>query len=429
MRSVLTGASGGGVVMARFALNTATDDRRTGTSGTRKGTQSSDDAAGCEGAGTAGADNKDRARSTGDRLDSLTGLRFLAAFLVFGFHLQLAHVFGANSTAGRALTWAFGHGAIGVSFFFALSGFVLTWSARPGEPARAVWRRRAAKIYPNHLVTAVIALAGAAWVGSGSTSGPTVLGNLLLVQAWSPDRHVYFGLNTVAWSLSCEAFFYLCFPLLLRGFDRLTGRFGDRALWPAALGLAALVWCAPLISLAWSDRVAYWFVYVFPPVRLAEFCLGIALARIVRAGRWIRVPIWGAAALLVAAYLSIGYVPDRVGYVALTVIPLALLIPAVAVADTSRGGTLMARRRMVRLGEVSFAFYLVHQLVIRYAGKLLHVPGAAAPAWGFAHAAIVAVFLLAAALCGAWLLHIWVEKPLSRRLARARVKPSAVAVD
>jgi peptidoglycan/LPS O-acetylase OafA/YrhL len=44
--------------------------------------------------------------------------------------------------------------ATGVSFFFVLSGFVLTWSARPDDIATGFWRRRIARIYPVHLVTA-----------------------------------------------------------------------------------------------------------------------------------------------------------------------------------------------------------------------------------------------------------------------------------
>ena len=355
----------------------------------------------------------------GDRLPSLTGLRFGAAFLVFGFHLQVAHIFGGGSTADRVLGWTFGHGAVGVSFFFVLSGFVLTWSARPKEPARDVWRRRAARIFPNHLVTAVVAIGGGVYVGSGVTIG-AVVANLFLVQSWSPSQGVYFGLNTVSWSLSCELFFYLCFPLLIR----VLARMSDRTLWPAAIGLMAVVWCVPLVTLPWSQPVAYWFIYVFPAARMAEFCLGMVLARIVRTGQWIGFPIWAAAGLLLAAYVLVGYVPVRFGYVALTVVPLALLIPAFAVADAAGRRTFWARRRAVWLGEISFAFYLVHQLVIRYASKLLHVP-AQPPGWGFAHSAVVAVVVGAGGLIGAWVLHQYVEKPMVKRLSRRRPSPSA----
>src|SRR5437868_13769353 len=99
-------------------------------------------------------------RSGGFRqLRSLTGLRFIAAFVVFGFHVTVANLITPNGAVSAALTYFFRQGATGVSFFFMLSGFVLCWSARPGDSARRFWRRRAAKIYPNHLVTALVALA------------------------------------------------------------------------------------------------------------------------------------------------------------------------------------------------------------------------------------------------------------------------------
>ncbi|MCM2423056.1 acyltransferase [Streptomyces sp. RKAG293] len=345
------------------------------------------------------------------RLPSLTGLRFAAAFLVFGFHLQVAHLFPAGSSGDLLLGRVFGHGAIGVSFFFILSGFVLTWSARPGERARRSWRKRAAKIYPNHLITALaalVAVAGGAASATGGGSPGVVVPNLLLVQSWSRDPDVYFGLNTVSWSLSCEAFFYLLFPWLLRGLTRL----GPRALWPLAAGLTVLTCCLPLVTAGWSEPTAYWFLYVLPATRISEFCLGMVLARIVRTGQWIRFPIWAAGLLLVAAYVSVGYLPVRFGYVAATVVPLALLIPALATADLAGRRTLWSTRRAVWLGEVSFAFYMVHQLVIRFASKALHVPAAGAPDWGVAQVIAVELAMLAGSLCAAALLWRIVERPL-----------------
>ena len=343
----------------------------------------------------------------GSRLPSLTGLRFAAAFLVFGFHLGVVHLFRPESSGDAVIGHAFGHGAIGVSFFFVLSGFVLTWSARPGQGARRIWQNRAAKIYPNHLVTALLALVVVSGTGVG-----TVVPNLLLVQAWSPRPEVYFGLNTPAWSLSCEAFFYLCFPFLLP----LVNRIAEGRLWPAAAALVAVVWGIPLLTLGWTTPTAYWFVYVFPPTRIAEFCLGMVLARIVRTGRWVRVPMWCTIVLLVAAYASIGYLPERVGYVAVTVVPLALLIGGLAEQDARGRRTLWARDWAIRLGEISFAFYLLHQLVIRFAVKALpHVAGDQMT-WSPLTSVAAGLSMLAASLAAAWTLYRFVEMPLNSRM-------------
>jgi peptidoglycan/LPS O-acetylase OafA/YrhL len=339
------------------------------------------------------------------RLPSLTGLRFLAAFVVFGFHLHAGGLFAGTGAEG-VLEAVFGQGATGVGFFFLLSGFVLTWSARDGVPARVGIRRRAARVLPNHVVVWVVVFAGLAWTGGVSVlSG--VLG-LFLLQAWVPVQSVYFGVNTPAWSLSCEAAFYAAFAWLLGLVDRV-----PRArLWPAAIGLMAAVVLVPVVALPLPAGLEYWFVYVFPVTRALEFALGMVLARIVRAGLWRGPSLWQAGALAVVGYVVSGHLPGTFGYVAGTVVPLALLIPAAAVADITGSRSTWRYHPVVFLGEVSFAFYLVHQVVLR-----------AAEAFGPRDVGLVGAIgisfaLLVGALAPAWLLHRLVERPAQRRLLR-----------
>ena len=351
------------------------------------------------------------------RLPSLTGLRFFAAFAVFGFHVSVVELFADPHGAPGVLNYLFRQGATGVSFFFVLSGFVLCWSARPGDTIRRFWRRRAAKVYPNHFVTALFALLLA--VAAGAVSFWAVSANLLLLQAWVPDEKVYYGLNTPSWSLSCEALFYLCFPFLLAAIDRLP----RRGLWPATVATFAAVCVMPLVALALPDDLHYWFVYVFPPVRMLEFVAGILLARIVQNGLWIRWGVLPASLLAVAAYVVSGYLPLGFSYVAGTVIPLALLIPAVAASDLRGGGrSILRTRTAIWLGEVSFAFYLVHQLAIRVADRALGGRELSDPA-GMA----VALGMLALAMVGSWALYRIVEKPAMARFAGRRAPARPVA--
>ncbi|WP_433306481.1 acyltransferase family protein [Actinoplanes sp. CA-030573] len=355
--------------------------------------------------------------SGGDRrLPSLTGLRFIAAFAVFGFHISVIELFADPDGAPGVLDYLFRQGATGVSFFFVLSGFVLCWSARPGDSMRRFWRRRAAKVYPNHFVTALFALLLA--VAAGAVSFWAVSTNFLLLQAWVPDEKVYYGLNTPSWSLSCEALFYLCFPLLLRAVDRLP----RRGLWPATVATFAAVCAMPLVALALPDDLHYWFVYVFPPVRMLEFVAGILLARIVQKGLWIRWGVLPAATLAIAAYFASGYLPLGFSYVAGTVVPLALLIPAVATSDLHPGRSILRTRTMIWLGEISFAFYLVHQLAIRIVDRALGDREWSDPA-GMA----LSVVMLAVALAGSWALYRIVEKPAMARFAGRRAASRPVA--
>jgi peptidoglycan/LPS O-acetylase OafA/YrhL len=360
------------------------------------------------GGGTGGRHRRTTA-ADGSRLPSLTGLRFLAAFLVFCFHVSIAGLFGASGPE-HAFHRAVGAGAVGVSFFFILSGFVLTWSARTGDTRVRFWRRRGVKIYPNYVFAWLAALVGLAVTGHPA-GVRTALANLFLVQSWWPGRGVYFGVNSVSWSLSCEAFFYLLFPWLLP----LLARIRPAQLWRAAAVCAAGTIAAPAVALLLPADGRYWFVYVFPPVRLLEFVLGILMALIVKEGRWPRVPVWPAGLLLVVAYTVTPYFPGDAEPVAVTLIPFALLIPAVACADLAGRRSVWAARPVVWLGEVSFAFYLIHQSVIVDLLRAWGVQGV-----GPARAVGVALAALGLSVAVAAAMHRFIEVPLMRRFGSAR---------
>jgi len=77
-------------------------------------------------------------RPSGSRLPSLTGLRFPAALMVFFYHSSLLipsiAVFGYTALGARYSTIAANAGALGVSFFFVLSGkFIIDLEGRSVE--------------------------------------------------------------------------------------------------------------------------------------------------------------------------------------------------------------------------------------------------------------------------------------------------------
>lgn len=345
------------------------------------------------------------------RLPSLTGLRWIAAFMVFGFHISVVGLVDTG-VAGTVMHRVFGQGAVGVSFFFILSGFVLAWSARPGDTPRRFWQRRFAKIYPNHVVTWAPALAVAVAAGTTITV-PIVVTNLFLVHAWVPDITVFYGMNSVSWSLACEAFFYLLFPLLFAGLRRLP----ERVLWPCTFAVMAVIWVIPVAVRVLPDDLHYWAIWVLPVSRLPEFVLGILLARVVRAGRFPTVGTAPFVVFAVAGYVASAWLPFGFRIVAGTSIPLALLIAAVAVADVTGRPFPLRARWAVWLGEVSYAFYLLHLLGLRLIARV----------FGSGHPVAVEIGLVLLALGGAvfgsWLLYIWVERPGMRIFGPRRRAP------
>jgi peptidoglycan/LPS O-acetylase OafA/YrhL len=340
------------------------------------------------------------------RLDSLTGLRAIAALCVFVHHTMLA---GDNvvSDAYRRIGM---QGAMGVTFFFVLSGFVLTWSMGPLDTKRAFWRRRFARVYPAYLVALIAAAALYPTFQRDVELGPLVT-NLLQVQSWVPDIQYFFGLNSVSWSLSCEAFFYLCFPFLAPALMRCS----QKQLRLTQIGLIGLILVATVASQFIADEdTRFWFGGYFPPVRFLEFALGCTAA--VDFMRGTRVPLSFRTVGLVAvgAYLVAGFpAVQTYSLVVIPIIPIVLVLMASAQRDVEGAPSFLRNRILVWGGEISFCFYLVHQLVIRYFSIELPKALDASP---FTISVVNALVSLPVTIACATALHYLVEKPCERRL-------------
>jgi peptidoglycan/LPS O-acetylase OafA/YrhL len=366
---------------------------------------------------------------TQHRLPSLTGLRFVAAFMVFAFHATWYVGMFPGPVFPKALAFVTSTaGNLGVSFFFILSGFVLAWSARKADTAKRFWRRRFFRVYPNHLVMFFATLA------LFTISGNRIDGvwqNLLLIQSWWHDTFTTVGVNGVSWSLSCEAFFYLCFPLLIA----VVRRIRPERLWAWTGVFVAGVVAVPLVAqllpsdpqMLWSSTPMWqnWFVFFFPVTRMLEFVVGMLVARIVQTGRWINVSVPLAATLSVLAYIGSLFCSPLWSSAATMVVPMSLLIAAVAVRDIEGRPTFLARKQMVWLGNVSFAFYLVHWQVIHH---LIWLFGGQTRAWTPTAAESVVALAFPVTLLLAWALHALVERPLQKRFSSPRRRPAPDAV-
>lgn len=299
------------------------------------------------------------------RLDSLTGLRFLAAAMVLVHHF-------ANFVDVPALAW-FRFGATGVTFFFILSGFVLTWSFTPADTLPRFYWRRAARIWPMHLVATVLAVPVFYSLREISIDWPVVVASALLLHAWWPVSTTYFGGNPAAWSLSCEVFFYALHPLVVRPLLQLSARAAMHLAIATALGFGAFAFWA---RGALPAETSAWLLYVSPPYRVGQFLLGVLLAVALRQGG--RVPIGRGAALgalalwLVALYILplVASIPAELSRLLVgsndAVLPLLYggVIAASAQADLDRKPSLLTQRPMMALGEWSYALYLTHATLI-----------------------------------------------------------------
>ncbi len=316
------------------------------------------------------------------QLRALTSFRFFACLAVF-----LHHCVDFSAAPGRAqhtglnrLLW---EGWSGVSFFFVLSGFILAYNyadrlTSTSRPAlRTFYVSRVARIYPLYLLAfliAALALAGQ-WGRAGLAGVGTAVSQVTLTQAFLPIRDPFgsnhlaaLGFDGPAWSLSCEAFFYLSFPFVMLVLVR------RRSAVLAAVAVAAWAWVLVLALHLPNSALSNWEMYIFPPIRLAEFVVGVCGGLLFLRHRdtlrgtrdwWTAAEVL-ALALLAAAVLCSSAAPPLTRF-ASYYLPFFGFIILVFAAERGRVSQAMRGSRMVFLGEISFAFYLLHVLVFRAA--------------------------------------------------------------
>ena len=323
------------------------------------------------------------------KLNALTSLRFFAAFAIVIEHTKAA--FHATSWITYPIPYDYG-----VSFFFVLSGFILTYKHSQMGSLRDAYEfyvARVARIWPLHLVTFALCLAiipERAWfVGSQSEHWLRIsAANLFLVQAWIPAPGFFFSFNAVAWSISAEIFFYLMFPLL-------RNRWSTTWHWKSLLVLfisCAILTIATSRGLSGADfskpmqMSSTGIGYISPFTRIMEFVCGMIAAlgfskfdATARANRY----AWTAVELLAvgaipAMWLLTRNLPGRIAghdlgdtawpvfaahcgsFVAFGAL---VLVMALGRGMVSKWISVLP---LMLLGEASFALYLVHQIIISY---------------------------------------------------------------
>ncbi|RNI31602.1 acyltransferase family protein [Rufibacter latericius] len=146
---------------------------------------------------------------------ALTGLRAVAAFLVFAHHAKPQVPFASDFFQAF-----FQEAHMGVSVFFVLSGFLiaLRYSQSFQEREQGAWRvyllHRVARIYPVYLFCTVIALLFRHDVRVSSW-----IINLLMLEGLFPE-FAFSGIG-VGWSMTVELFFYAAAPLVLMYWEKL----------------------------------------------------------------------------------------------------------------------------------------------------------------------------------------------------------------
>jgi peptidoglycan/LPS O-acetylase OafA/YrhL len=303
-----------------------------------------------------------------DRLNALTGLRAFAAVNIVLFHFSNPDWFGIFAPIVNA-------GYASVSFFILLSGYVLAYNyasrAREGKLDNVrFWKARFTRIYPIYLLSLILAWRNIPAEYNQHTHHMFWLAMILaplLLQGWVPEIATF--LNTPAWTMSAEWFFYLIFPWLARW------KSPNRAL-PIVVRLL-LIWLIGLIPgtlyilfspdhLAHVDRYSEgpWLQALkdTPIPHLASFVFGVTIAGLDElipreAPKRFFLGLFGFAFIFFLLWLGPG--------VPYAIIHDGLLMPffgciILALSGQNVLSRILGWRPFVFVGESSYCLYLLH---------------------------------------------------------------------
>lgn len=318
--------------------------------------------------------NKNQLRP--ERAEQLQFLRFLGFLNVYIAHAEvwLFFRYPASHCAAAA-----------VSFFFMLSGLV-TGLSLYGKEIRLGWKeqrdymvRRVRKVYPLYFLTTVFCFLFYVLPGIVSTGNWAALAghardlaaNFLMIQTWF--REGVRGYNGVAWYLVTAMPLYL---LSLPGMYVLNRVVKKKfpVFWLGGIFFVLMVVITAYCRFTWPYDMDFW-QYTFPPARAIEFLMGMILACGIRYVQ----PLLSRIRLgkLIPTVLEVGalcfwvFCLRRPGNYWMNriiswIIPNTVLLTVFAfgmgwVSDLFRA------KPLVRLGDISFSCYLIHNiLVVRY---------------------------------------------------------------
>lgn len=296
----------------------------------------------------------------------LASLRFFAALLVIFSHMRLS-----ENTHNPFIKYIDGNvfwsGFIGVSVFYVLSGFVISYANDNWGGWKKYLIGRIARIYPAHLIVTVLIILV---FRQGIAHWNDLLvwaSNFALLQAWVYSPRYFFSLNDVAWSLSVEVFFYLTF-IFLRSLE-------DRYIYLLCI-------CGYCFNLAFEavDRNepvqwVHWFFYINPVARFPEFLMGMSVYRLYKhdpsRSPWFAQADFVLVFLFLIATISALHILDFNTIYLYSSVPALFSMLMLMTLVFGKSSGYMNSKALIILGESSFALYLIHKPLYRMARLLM----------------------------------------------------------
>ncbi|HHA1957726.1 TPA: acyltransferase family protein [Enterobacter asburiae] len=284
-----------------------------------------------------------------NKMDGITILRFFAAFYVFIFHINMRSPLDFGSHINKSIS----NGAIGMSVFFMLSGFVLTYNYYNSQLVD-YFKKRLARIYPAYLCCGVLSFP---FLFTDNLTAGQIIACITLylvcMQAWIYQSFSLWNFGGT-WSVSVEMFFYSLFPSILKLITKNNVHL---------LILFAYIFSAALVpvSLIIGGPTVSSVYYATPIFRFPEFIIGICAAFYFLHGMRIKHSVFFISIIVFFYATSLSNVNMDTNF---------LITPTLAVIISYLGELKVTKNiftsTLVYLGDISYSFYLMQLPLLMY---------------------------------------------------------------
>jgi len=340
------------------------------------------------------------------QINALTSTRAVAAIMV------VIHHFGSDLFPFSLSKNIFHGGNIAVSYFFVLSGFVLFISYNRVVISYAdYFKRRIGRIVPVYLLALALMICFFTLYKNYTLDGKAskeIFLSMFFLQAYVPSYPLV--LNSPAWTISVEMFFYILFPFFLLLLNKNAKAFAAITL---VLFIASQAFHLEYYSVRWSlpDSIVD-TVFFNPAMHINQFMIGMIGGYLFSKNK---LPAerykWSALILFCCIILLIAFRPENISYQVGLIAPVFMLfILCVAICNPK----ILNVKGFIFLGEISYGIYIlqfpVYKFLEVFNERLVHMPKQ------FFFYFALFILLLAASLS-----YRFIEQPLRRKISSLKL--------
>lgn len=315
------------------------------------------------------------------KFNGLEGLRLFAFLNIFWLHIGTFRVTNYYQSA-----------AWGVSFFFTLSGFLYGYKYSDTvlnfRDTGLFILNKLKKFWPLHFFSTIL-MFGYSGMFVRAFDDPKfktflhrLVLNLLLVQSWSHDSYTYYSFTGVAWYLSDLFFLIVITVPLIIIVNKIFKTKRSIIVGIVVDVILALVYFGGIKK---TNLNPSYYLYIFPPSRLFEYCGGILTGRLayVMSSAPNKLKISNTkcktiprkisftlleVCLLITLIMSFKYIESfpLIWHSTAWIIPNIFLILIFSLEYGLFSSYIFGNKVMVRLGSDTFDAFLMHQVVNIY---------------------------------------------------------------